>query len=373
MAATLLVSISPINVYADESKIDFEQYRIEAINQELLLRGYSNLQSFGITHALDEETRNNVEDLKNAEIVFMKFDDSGQLSTAESSEKGNVINNFVKETRDVEYIFTVSNEIASPSMATKSDVSIQSVLKDTIPTPAGADTGAFHRLKTPTSTRSLNFTGGVADDVTLPGYNFANTDGESAYLYTGIDNGETGIAEVGFGTYNGSKGKGWFPLFHARASHKVITQPGNEKDSEEYYFDYTKNYGSGNKTINGYKVFYKLAEKDEDPDPILTITYQIGYSTLYVIQFPDYKASNKSVKRVTAIAMPKGTSGKFKNPFTSYANWGNYRFLTQNGASTVYPGNVSGLIENTWSHGGSIDYIKNVISSTDRDEQYKIY
>ncbi|MEK4355685.1 hypothetical protein NYE48_01215 [Paenibacillus sp. FSL M7-1455] len=137
--------------------------------------------------------------------------------------------------------------------------------------------------------------------------------------------------------------------------------------------DYTKNYGSGNKTINGYKVFYKLAEKDEDPDPILTITYQIGYSTLYVIQFPDYKASNKSVKRVTAIAMPKGTSGKFKNPFTSYANWGNYRFLTQNGASTVYPGNVSGLIENTWSHGGSIDYIKNVISSTDRDEQYKIY
>lgn len=49
---------------------------------------------------------------------------------------------------------------------------------------------------------------------------------------------------------------------------------------------------------------------------------------------------------------------KFQVPYTSYANWGNYRFLTNNGTSTVYPGAVTGLVEASWNHGGIIDYIK---------------
>ncbi|MNC46694.1 hypothetical protein D3C75_957220 [compost metagenome] len=68
--------------------------------------------------------------------------------------------------------------------------------------------------------------------------------------------------------------------------------------------------------------------------------------------------------------MPLGLTTKYVNNFNSYANWGNYRFLTQNGASTVYPALVNGLTEHTWTHKGTIDYVKNVISSTDRDEKY---
>lgn len=252
-------------------------------------------------------------------------------------------------------------------MATSSNISIQSVLPNSPSAPPGADTGAFHRLKTPASNSTLNYSGAVADDVTLPGFTVLNTDGEAGYLYTGIDEGEVGIGEVGFGTYNGSGGQGWFPLFHARAVHSVTTQPGTIGNNAEYYYDYAKNYGTGNATITGYKVYYKTT------DSILTVTYQIGYNTIYVVKFNGYNSANKAVKRVTAIAMPSGTTGKFKNGYSSYANWGNYRFLTQNGSGTVYPGNVSGLVEHTWNHGGVIDYIKSVISTTDRDEQYRIY
>lgn len=379
VTAALLVSVSPVSVFATERvSNEFDAYRSDAINQELIQHGYSALNAArsSLPNTIDEVTSQHIEQLKNAEIVIMNFNDLGSLASAESSESGDAINRFVKETREndgdaqelqLEAEAITSKNFGETSLATRSNVSIQSILGDTVPTPAGADTGAFHRLTTPTSTSSLNYTGGVADDVTLPGYSVTNADGESAYMYTGIDQNGVGIAEVGFGTYNGSKGQGWFPLFHARAAHSVITQPGTVGNDAEYYFDYTKNYGTGNRSITGYKVYYKTT------DSTLTITYQLGYSTIYVVRFDGYNSANKAVKRVTAIAMPKGASGKFRNGFTSYANWGNYRFLKQNGSSFDYPGLISGLVENTWSHGGVIDYIKNVISDNDRDEQYRIY
>lgn len=297
-------------------------------NQELLQQGYSGQNSArsSLSSTIDKVTNQHIEQLQNAEIVIMNFDELGTLASAESSESGEVTNRFVKETRENDSdtqelelekgigTLTSKSSFGETSLATNSNASIQSILSDTSPAPAGSDTGAFHRLVTPASTSALNYTGGVADDVTLPGFNFANTNGESAYMYTGIDQDGVGIAEVGFGTYNGSGGQGWFPLFHARAALVVTQQPGTVANDAEYYFDYTKNYGSGNKTITGYKVYYKTG------DQYLTITYQLGYNTIYIVRFNGYDSNNKAVKRVTAIDMPKGTAGKFKNGFTSYAN-----------------------------------------------------
>jgi hypothetical protein len=191
----------------------------------------------------------------------------------------------------------------------------------------------------------------------------ANSNSEAAYMYTGID--QSG------GTYKGTQGTGWFALFHAKATHDITT-PSTGNDLAEYYYDFAHTYTGGQK-ITGYKVYYHTNDP-VDPN-ILKVTYQIGFSTLYVVKFTGYTPFNKSVKRVTAIAMPGATPSttKFQVPYTSYANWGNYRFLTNNGTGTVYPAAVSGLVENTWNHGGTIDYIKTVYSSTDRDEQYKIY
>ncbi|MBP2115802.1 hypothetical protein [Paenibacillus silagei] len=381
VTAALLVSVSPVNAFATERvSNEFDYYRSDVINQELLQKGYSALDyaRSSLPKTIDNITSQHIKELQNAEIVIMNFDEQGALSTAESSESGEATKRFVKEIREnvideqelqIESEGAAGNKgiVGETSLATSSNISIQSVLPNSPSAPPGADTGAFHRLKTPASNSTLNYSGAVADDVRLPGFAVANTDGEAGYLYTGIDQGEVGIGEVGFGTYSGSGGQGWFPLFHARATHTVTTQPGSVGNNAEYYYDYAKNYGTGNVTITGYKVYYKTT------DSILTVTYQIGYNTIYVVKFNGYNSANKSVKRVTAIAMPSGTSGKFKNGYSSYANWGNYRFLTQNGSDIAYPGNVSGLVEHVWNHGGVIDYIKTIINNDDRDEQYRIY
>lgn len=376
LVVVLVASLSPHAVLAGQSDpVDkFAKYRIEAINQELAQNGYSTLTDsrFSLLDAIDPATSENVEKLKDAEIVIMDINEFGKLSSAESSQEGDAIDRFAIEKREIDDSTESSPSLLQSNEAqseAKSNLSLQSILGNTSPAPEGSKTGAFHRLTSPTSNSSINYSGAVADDVTLPNFNYANGNGEAAYLYTGIDQNGVGIAEIGFGTYNGSKGKGWFPLFHARAAHTINTQPGNEPNTTEYIYDYSKNYGAGDKTITGYKVFYKTT------DATLTVTYQIGYSTIYVIKFGGYNSQNKAVKRVTAIAMPTdvGTTTKYKNKYNSYANWGNYRFLTQNGSNTVYPAAVSGLVEHTWSHGGTIDYIKNVISSTDRDEKYLFY
>jgi hypothetical protein len=376
LAVVLVASLSPHAVLAQQlDPVDkFEQYRIEAINQELAQHGYSMLTDsrFSLSDAIDPTTSENIQKLKDAEIVIMDINEFGKLSSAESSQDGDAIDRFAIEKREIDDStestpsLLQSNETQSEA---KSNLSLQSILGNTSPAPEGYKTGAFHRLISPTSNSSINYSGAVADDVTLPNFKYANGDGEAAYLYTGIDQNGVGIAEIGFGTYNGTKGKGWFPLFHARAAHTINTQPGNEPNSTEYIYDYSKNYGSGDKTITGYKVFYKTT------DATLTVTYQIGYNTIYVVKFSGYNSQNKAVKRVTAIAMSKdtGATTKYINKYNSYANWGNYRFLTQNGSGTVYPAAVSGIVEHTWSHGGTIDYIKNVISSTDRDEKYLFY
>jgi hypothetical protein len=49
---------------------------------------------------------------------------------------------------------------------------------------------------------------------------------------------------------------------------------------------------------------------------------------------------------------------KFKTPFTTYAKWFDFKFQKNDGSATVYPTAVTGLIDETWGHGGNIDYIK---------------
>ncbi|QWU17207.1 hypothetical protein SAMN04487895_12515 [Paenibacillus sophorae] len=358
VSALIFMSAS---AYASPKTIDeFEKHRLEVVNQELTennLSPVTDLNSELLQKEVnDEKTKDKVEKLKKAEIVLMTFDENGQLVEADSSEKGNVISRFGKDEKKGK-----KTEIES------TDVNALSILPDSYPAPAGSTTGAFHRLISPASTTSLSYTGAVADDVTLPNYdvNTATTYQEAAYLYSGIDQSGVGIAEVGFGTYKGTQGNGWFALFHARAAHDITT-PSTGDDYAEYYYDFANPY-SGGQTITGYKVYYHTY------DSVLTITYQINYSTIYVVKFNGYNSLNKSVKRVTAIAMPSTTTGKFHVSYGSYANWGNYRWLTNDGTGTVYPGAVSGVSESTWSHGGAIDFIKTVYSGTDRDEQYKIY
>lgn len=360
LLSSALIFLS-VPAYAQQTPDEFEKYRVDAINQELSLNGLSPVTSSeaAIADTTDVKIKEKVDKLKKAEIVIMTMDENGKLVEADSSSDGDVIKRFGK----------AEKKIAIEKTKKLSNVRMLSALPNTNPAPAGSNSGAFHRLLSPASTTSLSYTGAVADDVTLPNYNVTTADsfGEAAYMYTGIDQSGVGIAEVGFGTYKGTQGTGWFALFHARATHDITT-PSTGDDSTEYYYDFANTY-TGGQTITGYKVYYHTT------DSVLTLTYQIGFSTLYVVKFTGYNSLNKAVKRVTAIAMPLNipSTTKFQVPYTSYANWGNYRFLTNNGTGTVYPGAVSGLVENSWNHGGTIDFIKTVYSSTDRDEQYKIY
>ncbi|MHA0856097.1 hypothetical protein [Paenibacillus sp. CMAA1364] len=336
LVTSSLILLSVTSAFAAPTTvIEFDKYRLEAINQELIssnLPTITDINSTSLSKGLtDEKTKGNIYKLKKAEIVIMTFNDDGELVAADSSSQGDALHRFGKSDKAI---------TERSQYVTKSEGVVQplSALPDSYPVPAGSTTGAFHRFTSPSSTTSLSYTGAVADDVTLPIYdtNRATTFGEAAYMYTGIDQNDVGIAEVGFGTYKGTQGNGWFALFHAKPTHDITTpSTGNDKDS--YYYDFAHPY-TGGQTIAGYKVYYHTT------DSVLTLTYQIGYSNLYVVKFNGYNSLNKKVKRVTAIAMPIGSSGKFQVPYGSYGKWGNYRWLTNNGTGTVYPSAVSGMI-----------------------------
>lgn len=103
VTAALLVSVSPISVFATERvSNEFDSYRSDAITQELIQQGYSALDSARsiLPKTIDKITNQHIEDLQNAEIVIMNFDEQGSLSAAESSESGAATDRFVKETRE---------------------------------------------------------------------------------------------------------------------------------------------------------------------------------------------------------------------------------------------------------------------------------
>jgi hypothetical protein len=147
---------------------------------------------------------------------------------------------------------------------------------------------------------------------------------------------------------------GWYPVFHAKATHTVGNGDTNGQGNlGEYYYDSQHRYANG-AVINSYKVYYKYDE------PTLSIRFLIGISQIYQINFTGTTSTGKSVKRLTTIAMNGVTnnSQKFRVPFQSYAVWNNMRFLYNNGTQTKYPSQVTGLSTETWNHGGTIDYVK---------------
>ncbi|NEZ45445.1 hypothetical protein [Paenibacillus alvei] len=354
---------------------EFNKYRIEAVEQELSLQSGSlmsdemtlqNIEQIVESGSLDDRTVENIKKTLSSEVTIMNFDEKGNLVSAISSENGDVLGNFESEIKDV----SIENHTEFSNITQQGDdtLNLLGIIPDNPTPPPGSDSGAFHRIVSPTSSLSTSYTGGVADDVRLPDYDVykASMYGEAGYLYTGIDENRNGIVEVGFGTYKGTQGIGWFPLFHAKGTSTDLGS-GTTTSKGKYYYDFRKSY-SGGAVINGYKVFYKTDY------PTLTITYQLNWSNLYVIKMEGRNSQNKAIKRVTAIAMPISNDRKtpFNVSYTSYANWGNYRFLTNNGSNTVYPTAIPSTID-TWSHGGKIDYNKQVYSTTDRDEQYRIY
>lgn len=169
-----------------------------------------------------------------------------------------------------------------------------------------------------------------------------------------LDRYVTGINDFVHTRQNGlNMTAGWYPVFHAKATHTVQSGDNNGNgNTVEYYYDRAHRYDGG-AVINNYKVYYKYDEAT------LSVRFLIG-SQIYQINFPGTTSTGKSVKRLTTIAM-NGVSDKnqkFRVPFKTYAVWNNMRFLYNNGTQTKYPNEISGLVTNTWNHGGTLDYVK---------------
>ncbi|OBZ08326.1 hypothetical protein A8L34_23695 [Bacillus sp. FJAT-27264] len=374
------------SAHAETSNNDkFEAYIQEAINDELALHNIQNfsfqsLNEKSFTNELDnkiedETLKENIEKIKNADVTLLEFNGDGNLLSAESSKRGDISDEFIMETKaPVEM-----NSFETEDQISKSLISVQAAPS----LPSGgiqlanntSGDGAFHRLATPASTATTSYTGSVADDIRFPGYDIATASsyGEAGYLYTGFD-GAGGYAEVGFGTASSTVGSyptAWFPLFHGNAKYGPIKDTGPGSSTNGYWYDTSKPYTAG-QTVTGYKAYYKTSDQK------LTIHYLIGYSELYVVRYPDISTAGLKVKRLTTIGLPIQSpplpqTSIFHTGWTSEANWGNFRFLTNNGTSTAYPGEISGLSDQTCLHGSKIYFLKKVISSTDRDESYWIY
>ncbi|WP_141136793.1 hypothetical protein [Paenibacillus herberti] len=224
--------------------------------------------------------------------------------------------------------------------------------------PNGYKTGAFNRITTPANTSA--YTGTFSTSIILPEYNASTGQAarEAALMYVGIGD----YVEAGFTTYSGTQGTGWFPYFRVEKPH---TGPTPIKP-EGYYIDTTRKQ-TPSQVISSFKVYYKTSES------VLRIRFQLGASVFYDVTVTDQSTSNLRVKRLASIAMPPdlAPSKKFSTPYSSYGKWFDFKFLKNDGAVSVFPTEVSGLSNETWSHGGSIDYIKSGTNPV--SESFKIY
>lgn len=359
----LSVSFSPSYAESLPDTNKFDQYRKSIIQDEIqLTTNISSRNNVMVTKKL----QSTIDMLEEAEIVELNFNEEGTLVSAESSEDGAVAARFVKETVSVNN--DVYNDVYLGDAAQEDKkIGLKSIISNPSTPPAGADTGAFHRIQTPSSTSSANsYTGVVADSITLPKYDInaaLTSPTEAAYLYTGID---PGIAEVGLTTTRQTglnMPSGWYPVFHAKATHEVGSGNDNGNgNTATYYYDSAHRYDGG-ASVSFYKVYYKYDES------YLSVRYILG-SQIYLINFKSTSPKGLSVKRLTTIAMNGVTNNakKFRVPFQTYAVWQNMKFMYNNGAQTKDPSEVGGLKTETWNHGGTLDYIKSGTT-----ESIKIY
>ncbi|NGM84102.1 hypothetical protein G5B47_16915 [Paenibacillus sp. 7124] len=372
-----------VNAQAKDTDNIYTQYIQEAIEQEIQMdpanlssvQGISQLNNADFNKVVDRvmeknkvnsKTKQNIQKLEDAEVVILDINQNGDLVSATSSKKGDVISEFdQKETST-----TGSTYEGEPQTLTDSSFSNGLLFDATTLSfignqgnTSGKETGAFHRLQTPASTSLNIYNGVVSDSVVLPTYNIngAYNYQETAYLYTGVDS----VAEVGFeALVSQSTPVGWYPIFHAKASHTVTTGDDNgypQPNTDKTYVYRGMKFNNGD-TVNGYKVYYYTT------DSTLTIREQINYSDIYVVRFNGLGSSGRSVKRVTAIAMNNSpsTTTSFHYGFTTPAIWNNMRFLTNNSSSTAYPSSISGLSNDVWTHGGLIDYSNNTSTHTEK-------
>ncbi|OXM13980.1 hypothetical protein CGZ75_13315 [Paenibacillus herberti] len=311
-----------------------------------------------------------IDALKNIEVVKIVVDSEGDITSALSSTEGAIKERFQYVTQDTyeppveqkgfptQFSKTISLFSSSPKKpAVKRTPSAFALLPNSN-NPNGYKTGAFNRITTPANTSA--YTGTFATSMILPEYNASvgQAADEAALMYTGIGD----YTEAGFTTYSGSQGTGWFPYFRAEMPHigtKTGTKPG-------FYIDTARKQTPG-QVISSYKVYYKTSES------VLKIRFLLGASVLYELTLTGQSTSNVRVKRVASIAMnnaPSPTS-KFSTPYASYGKWFDFKFLKNDGAASVFPTDVSGLSNETWSHGGSIDYIKSGTNPV--SESFKIY
>jgi hypothetical protein len=366
----------------------FEAYIQEAIQDELKLHNVplsvrlsftADDSSTSLDSIQDPTLKESISKLENAEVTIVNFDENGELTSAENSNSGDITNDFVQ---------VVNKDIEEDSSIQQQSLNDEVTMLAAPPLPSGgvklqnnvSGDGAFHRLTTPATSASMSYTGAVADSVTFPSYDISTATkyGEAGYLYTGFDgkiNGvDAGFAEVGFGTASSSAGQyptAWFPLFHGVVKNGAVKQKGPGSSDTGFWYDTTKPYTAG-QTVSGYKVYYKTNES------FLSIRYIIGGNELYVVNFTgihDY--IGMKVKRLTTIGLPLNPAppqtSTFHTGWTTAAKWGNFRFLTNNGNNTAYPGELSGVSDQTCLHGSNIYFLKNVISSTNREESYWIY
>lgn len=373
----------------ENTENEFEAYIQEAIQDELALHNVplnvrlslaADDSSNSLDSIQDPALKESISKLENAEVTIVNFDENGDLTSAENSKSGDITEGFVK---------VVDENIEQDSSIQQQSLNDERSILAAPTLPSGgiqlqnnvSGDGAFHRLTTPATTSSMSYTGAVADSITFPSYEIATAtkNGEAGYLYTGFDGKKNGIAagfaEVGFGTASSSVGAyptAWFPLFHGVVANGAEKEKGPGSSNNGYWYDTTKPYTAG-QTVSGYKVYYKTNEA------YLKIRYLIGGSELYIVNFKNITdITGMKVKRLTTIGMPItdppiSQSTPFSTGWTTEAKWGNYRFLTNNGMNTAYPGEISGLSDQTCLHGGKIYFLKNVISSTNRVESYWIY
>lgn len=378
LLSSSIVGVSTLSSASAESlapaTVDkFEKYRNEIIQDELAYPQNDNnaTSRFSVDNKLTS--------LENAEIVELVFDQEGVLLSADSSEGGDVTERFVEKPASESIDMSTKNNtpiddslLLSDQLVLPNSISPLSAIPNPSSAPSGAEGGAFYRISTKASTSlSTSYTGLAASSITLPVYNvtdaMSGTKTEAAYLYTGID---PGIAEVGLGTTKQvglGLPAGWYPVFHARATHSITSGDNNGLgNSAQYYYDSSRRYDGG-AVISGYKVYYKYNEAT------LNIRFILG-TQIYEVLFPGTNSTGKSVKRLTTIAM-NGMNGqndlnqKFKVPFQTYSVWNNTQFLYNNGTQAFSPSSLpGGVTTQTWNHGGILDY---VVSGT--SESIKIY
>lgn len=376
----------------ENTENEFEAYIQEAIQDELALHNVplnvrlslaADDSSNSLDSIQDPALKESISKLENAEVTIVNFDENGDLTSAENSKSGDITEGFVK---------VVDENIEQDSSIQQQSLNDERSILAAPTLPSGgiqlqnnvSGDGAFHRLTTPATSASMSYTGAVADSITFPSYQIATAakNGEAGYLYTGFDGKKNGIAagfaEVGFGTAYSSVGSyptAWFPLFHGVVANGAEKEKGPGSSNNGYWYDTTKPYTAG-QTVSGYKVYYKTNED------YLKIRYLIGGSELYIVNFKNITdITGMKVKRLTTIGMPLPGPNEppipqttpFSTGWDTEAKWGNYRFLTNNGMNTAYPGEISGLSDQTCLHGGKIYFLKNVISSTNRVESYWIY